>query len=250
MPGQVFRCTLCNPMHKSQRNNLLITNDLGFHGASCEGPAFRGMRTVRHAKFSHTLADTVFTKYRDHPDGANRVDAEPNLHNLGFALKHPNAPAVPVGQAQIVRADWLLTDQHGQKTLVDTTTTTPLRVGHLNGPLVYRNPGHAAKAACKAKTVAYVKKWVIPQNVPLVIAAFEMTGRWHTATSDLVDKYLSKRFPLKDRDNGHANGFSAAFDYVRKCISVNARIVAAESALALVGSAYNGALVPVNAPAL
>ena len=93
-----------------------------------------------------------------------------------------------------------------------------------------------------------MKKWVIPNDVPLFIAAFEMTGRWHTSTVNLVDKYLSNMFPLKDRNQDQANGFSTAIGYASKCISVCARIATADAILALMESGYRGALVPVAIP--
>ena len=176
------------------------------------------------------------------------MDAEPNLYNLGFALKNPNAPAV--GPERIKRGDYLLTRQNGQRTLVDVTTTSSIKVGLLShGNKAITEPGFAGASACKTKTRAYVKKWVIPQNVPLFIAAFELTGRWHTATVKLVDTYLSNMFPLKDRNTGQSNGFSTALSYATKCISVCARIATADAILALTTSGYRGALVPVAIPA-
>jgi hypothetical protein len=246
MPGQKFRCTGCNPMEKPLRKNMLIEDDLGRHSLICGYKSLRGLRTYRHLLFCHALSDAVFHKHHQHPDGINRIEREPNLENLGFALQQAHQQA-PAGQDRIVRGDFLLTRANGQRTLVDVTTTA---VGKVSAKVskASKRPGYPAKMAAKLKAAQYNKKWVIPDNVPLFIAAFEMTGRWSKKTAALVDSYLSHKFPDKDTNKSQSNGFSAALDYARKRISVNARICVASAVMALTECAHAGVLVPVDPP--
>jgi hypothetical protein len=246
MPGQMFRCTGCNPMEKPLRKNMLIDDDLGRHSLICGYKSLRGARSHRHLLFCHALEEAVFQKHHQHPDGSNRVEREPNLENLGFVLQHGHQQP-PAGQDRIVRGDFLLTRANGQRTLVDVTTTA---VGKVSAKIskASRRPGYPARAAARTKTGQYKKKWIIPDNVPLFIAAFEMTGRWSKKTASLVDSYLSHKFPDKDYSKSQSNGFSAALDYARKRISVNARICVASAVMALTECAHAGVLVPVDAP--
>ena len=223
---------------------MLIKSDHGYHCLICEIATLRGQRTYRHMLFSTILYDTIFNKYRYQVLGAARVDKEPNLGNAGFVLRN-GALQPPARDARIVRGDWLLTEADGKQTLVDVTTTSVTKVSLSQNPLARAVPGFAANKAVEHKTKQYVKKWHIPQAVPLVIAAFEMSGRWHKDTVNLVETYLSRRFPDRDRKPDQAHGFAMALDYVRKCISVAARSCVANALVALVASVHNGLLVPV-----
>jgi hypothetical protein len=233
-------------MEKPLRKNMLIDDDLGRHSLICGYKSLRGARSHRHLLFCHALEEAVFQKHHQHPDGSNRVEREPNLENLGFVLQHGHQQP-PAGQDRIVRGDFLLTRANGQRTLVDVTTTA---VGKVSAKIskASRRPGYPARAAARTKTGQYKKKWIIPDNVPLFIAAFEMTGRWSKKTASLVDSYLSHKFPDKDYSKSQSNGFSAALDYARKRISVNARICVASAVMALTECAHAGVLVPVDAP--
>ena len=75
MPGQMFRCTGCNPMEKPLRKNMLIEDDLGRHSLICGYKSLRGLRTYRHLLFCHALSDAVFHKHHQHPDATTQPTA-------------------------------------------------------------------------------------------------------------------------------------------------------------------------------
>ena len=236
-------------MHDALRPNALITDDLGRHPPSCDFATLRGQRSYRGSAFSTTLAEVVFENNKLHSDGLNKIEKEPNLGNLGIVPRNPLQPP-PLAGNHIVRADWLLTRPNGRRTLVDFTTTCVVKADMSRHPNAAVIPGYAANGAVRRKTRQYNAKWVLPQDLPLVIAAFELTGRWHKDTVDLVDSYLSNKFPDKDRNADQSHGFAMALDYARKCISVTARICVANAIMAMVVSAHKGVLVPVDRPAL
>ena len=246
-PGQVLRCTSCNPLHEALKPSLLITDDCGHHANSCTHARLRGGRTVRGARVAHAFADSVFAPHCNQPDGQHRIEHQPNLHNMGIPLKFPHAPVALNGN-EIVKGDFLWVKPNGDRCIIDATTTGVNRVNVYTNARVSTVPGTQADIAARDKRTKYINKYHWPANIPLLIPAFETSGRWSTDATTLIEKFLTSRFPGNGNVPADTAGYATAIDHARKCISVASRICVADAILALIQCAYEGVFVPVDKP--
>ena len=246
-PGQVLRCTSCNPLHEAIKPSLLIRSDCGHHANSCTHPRLRGGRTVRGARVAHAMADSVFAPNCNQPDGQHRIEHQPNLHNMGIPLKNPHAPVALNGN-EIVKGDFLWVKPNGDRCIIDATSTAVCRTNVYTDARVSTVPGIQADTAARDKRTKYTAKYDWPANIPLLIPAFETSGRWSTDATTLIEKFLTGRFPGNGNVPGDTAGYSTAIDHARKCISVASRICVADAVMALIQCAYEGVFVPVDNP--
>jgi hypothetical protein len=134
------------------------------------------------------MADSVFAPNCNQPDGQHRIEHQPNLHNLGIPLKNPHAPVAPNGN-EIVKGDFLWVKPNGDRCIIDATSTAVCRTSVYTDARVSTVPGTQADIAARNKRTKYTAKYDWPADIPLLIPAFETSGRWSTDATTLIEKF-------------------------------------------------------------
>ena len=132
---------------------------------------------------------------------------------------------------------------------MDATSTGVCRANVYSNQRVSTEPGYQGRIAARDKRSAYIKKWIIPADIELLIPAFETSGRWSDDAHYLIEQFITNRFPNKADVPADKIGYATAMDYARKCISVASRISVADAIKALTECAYGGVFVPADLPA-